>query len=195
MCVAATAGLVNTLTAVGTVVSMAATNQQAKAQAAAYNSQAEANEANARISREQAQDAIERGQEEEEKQRQKAARFKAGQKAAFAASGVDTTDGTPLDVLTDTAFASEVNAANIRYNAGQEALGFRRQANNYLYEAGADRAAASNAKSAGRMQMFSTLIGGATTMADRWNKLGKVSKKTNNNAYQGMGDFKSLNRY
>ncbi|WP_021167485.1 hypothetical protein SOV_17400 [Sporomusa ovata DSM 2662] len=170
MCVAAVAGAANALAAVGTVVSMAATNQQAKASAAAYNSQAEANDANARIAQQQAQDSVARGQVQEDQQRQKAARFKAQQKAAFAATGVDSTSGSSLEVLTDTAFGSEMDAANIRYNAGQEALGFRQQANNYTYQARSDRAAASNAKTAGKWQMASTLIGGATTIADRWNK-------------------------
>lgn len=175
MCVGAAAA--TALTAVGTVVSMAAANQQAKATAAAYNSQAEADEANARIAQQQAKDTLERGQAQEEEQRQKATRFKAQQKAAFAATGLDSTSGSPLDVLTDTEHVSEMDAANIRYNAGQESLGFRQQANNYLYQAGGNRAAASNAMKAGRMQMAATLIGGATTMADRWNKLGKTPKK------------------
>jgi hypothetical protein len=175
MCVVAAAAA-NALTAVGTVVSMAAANQQSKAQAAVYNSQAEANEQNAKIAQQQAKDAIQRGQVEEDQQRQKAARIKAQQQAQFAASGVDSTSGSALDVLTDTMYLSELDAANIRYNAGQEAFGHNQQANNYLFQARSDRAAASNTRKAGRMQMFSTLISGATTMADRFNKLGNGVK-------------------
>lgn len=151
---------------------MAATHQQAKAQASAYNSQAAANDANARQAQQQAQDALDRGRAAEEQERQKAARFQAQQKAAFAASGTDSTSGNALDVLTDTEYMGELNAANIRYNAGQESLGFRQQSNNYLFQARSDRAAASNARRAGRLQMATTLIGGATTIADRFNKLG-----------------------
>lgn len=171
MCVAVAAGAASALTAVGTVISMAAANQQAKATASAYNSQASAADANAKLAQQQAQDAQERGRAAEEQQRQKAARFRASQKAAFAASGVDSTSGSALDVLTDTMYLSELDAANIRYNAGQEAQGFKQQANNYLFQGRSDRAAASNAKKAGRLQMASSLISGATTIADRWNKL------------------------
>jgi len=159
------------LSVASTALGMAAANREAKATAAAYNSQAQTDEANARIARQQAEDAISRGQTEEDQLRQKATRFKASQKAAFAASGTDTTMGSAIDVITDTSFLSEQDAANVRYNASQQSLGFRQQANNYMFQARGNRAAAKNARTAGKMKMFSTLIGGATTMADRMNQM------------------------
>jgi hypothetical protein len=51
----------------------------------------------------------------------------ARQKTAYAASGVDTTSGTPLAVMADTRLMSDLDAARAENDAAVEAWGYRLQ--------------------------------------------------------------------
>lgn len=84
--------------------------------------------ANAETARRAATDAILRGQTEEELTRQRGARMIGAERAAIGAAGLEMTSGSPLQILTDTAGMTELDALTVRSNAAREAWGLQSQA-------------------------------------------------------------------
>ena len=132
---------------------------QAAASAAKYNNQVA--QMNATISERRAKDAIERGATEEQKKRQQVQQILGQQQAAMAANGVDLTFGSPLDTMVDTAVLGELDALTIRTNAYREEYDYRVQAANQ--RAGGQLALMEGkaAKTAGYLDAFGTVLGGA----------------------------------
>lgn len=155
-------------TAVGTVTTMMGQRQQAKAQAAQMNYQAGVDRNNKIIADRQAEDAIKRGQAEEEEHRRKVGQIKGAQRVAFASRGIDLGSDVVIDTLSDTAMLGELDALTIRNNAEREAYGYRVQGMNYEASAQNNALAAKNTKSAGKTAMFSTLLSGASTVAQNY---------------------------
>lgn len=156
MCIAALGGLGPIISAIGTGVSAIGTIAGAQAQAAAatYRKKQEAM---------LSEDALKRGAQEEEAQRRKQAALAGRQKAILAASNVDLGSGSPLAILGDTAQLGELDAQTIKDNA-------KREAN---YHTGNSQLAGMEAKSAstaGVIGAFSTVLGGASSLADKWYK-------------------------
>jgi len=75
----------------------------------------------------QADARIEAGKIEEQTQRTKTSQIKGQQKTSFAASGVDISSGSPVDILSDTAAIGELDALTIRSNAETDAYNLRMQ--------------------------------------------------------------------
>lgn len=120
-----------TAAAVGSLAfgAMGAYQQSAATKASAeYQSQVARNNA---ISAEyQAQDAIKRGEVAEAEQRRKTMMLKGTQTARLAANGIDISEGSPLQILSDTDWMGEQDALTIRDNANREAWGYRVQGQN-----------------------------------------------------------------
>lgn len=119
---------------------------------------------NAELARRQAAMVREQGQIDADKQRQLTSQRIGTQTAQLAVQGTDL-EGSPTDILGDTAKAGELDAQTIRSNAAKQAWG---------YEVGAANAGA-NAGLYGSFQPSylgagSSLLGGASTLADKWNK-------------------------
>ncbi len=169
MCVAAI-GLVASLAsaAVGAVGAM----QQANATAAAANYQAQVNENNAIIANRNAEDARKRGAVAEEEHRRKVSALQGRQTAVMSANGVDTTSGSPLDILADTAQMGELDALTIRGNADREAKGYEAQSMNFRAESGLNRMQAKSAKAAGTIGAVGAVVSGFGQVADKWYKMG-----------------------
>lgn len=110
---------------------MSAYQQSASAKASMeYQSQVARNNA---ISAEyQAQDALKRGENAEEQQRRRTAMLKGSQTARLAANGLDISEGSALQILSDTDWMGEVDALTVRDNAMREAWGLRQEGQNYL---------------------------------------------------------------
>lgn len=159
MCISAAA----ILSGLGTGVGAYSQIQQGRAQAAAYDYQARAADINADIAKRQAADATERGAAEAQRLKQEAVKFKGRQMAAAAASGATVT-GSAAGLLTETAYQSELDAANILYNSMRERWGLETQAASYIGQAGMARAAAAGAKQAGTIGALGTLLTGALTL-------------------------------
>jgi len=159
----------------GTLFGAYSQYQQGKAQQQAANYQADIEDRNAKLAMRQAEDATARGAQEELNLRRQTAKLKGSQIAAIGASGGDLS-GSAIDLLTDTAHQSELDAANIRYNSQRERWGYEVQASNHRGQANAYRAAASNAKKAGTMGAVGSLLTGATSLS---NSLYKKKKSTN----------------
>lgn len=88
----------------------------------------------------------------------------ASQKTAFAANGIALSSPTVTDVTVDTLNKASMDEAVIRYNADIANYNARTQAAGY-------RSAAANAVSAANTNAFTTLLGGASSVASAWSGL------------------------
>jgi hypothetical protein len=113
-------------------------------------------------------DAVLRGQVEEMNVRRRGWQVAGAQRAAVAASGIDLGTGSSLEVLSDTAMLTELDALTARNNAQREALGYKDQ-----------RMAADLegwlAKMRGKQQTFGTLLTGAAQATQMTYSLGSSS--------------------
>lgn len=91
---------------------------------------------NAQVSEWQAQDAIKRGETAEAQQRLRTKQFKGSQTARLAANGIDISEGSALNMLSDTDWMGEQDALNVRDNAAREAYAYRQQGSNSSANAG-----------------------------------------------------------
>lgn len=92
-------------------------------------------EHNARLSNLRAEEVEKEGKRQELLHRIKTNQLRGSQKAAAAASGVMVGEGSPADVLQDTAIMGEMDAMTIQYNTAMEAWAQRTQGTMYGIEA------------------------------------------------------------
>lgn len=137
---------------VGAITAASAANSQAKANRAIANN-------NAAIAEAAAQDAGKRGEQNAIQAQQRARQVASAQRAAFSARGVDISDGTAADVIEQTDFFGQQDAATARTNANKEAWNARAQKRGYEVEAAAN--------DPGRATTYS-LLGSATGVANRY---------------------------
>ena len=134
--------------------------QQGKATEKQYEYQAKVEEENAKIAQQNANVQRQQGIEEARLQRLKTASVIGSQKAAMAANGVDITQGTAVDVVSDTAAMGELDALQTQYNYEMKAMGYEAEANNFLNQANLDRISGKNAYQAGKINAISQGLGG-----------------------------------
>jgi hypothetical protein len=103
-------------------------HQQAVAQKQAANYQAQVDNNNATLADYKAETVARIGSIQEDRQRAKVRQMIGTQRAALAGNGLDLSEGTPLDLVTETAATGTEDALNIRYNAMREAWGYRQEA-------------------------------------------------------------------
>lgn len=150
------------LTVASTLIGAVGAIQQANAASAAASYNAQVGEMNARISDKRAQDAIDRGMDEEQQKRLDVAQIRGRQEAAMAANNVSVGFGSSLDTLVDSKTAGELDALTIRYNSEQEAYDNRVQAANQRADAQLNRMEAKSRRTAGYINAFGTVLGGAS---------------------------------
>lgn len=155
-------------TVASTALSAAGQIQQANATSAASGYQAEVARRNMQVMEWNAQRAQQEGQAEEDKARLRTAQIKGAQRAALASQGGDVNEGSNLDILGDTERAGETDALTIRSNAALRAYGFRVQGANAGAQAGLFDMASANATANLPFSVGSTLLGGASSLADKW---------------------------
>lgn len=139
---------------------------QAQAGNARYQSQVALN--NQKFADYNAELATQRGQQMEQAKRTETQDVIGAVRAASGASGVSANSGSPLRVQGDVAKLGDIDAMMIRANAAREAYGYRVQGANYGSEAGLLQSEAGQASRAGNLEAFTSLIGGASTVADKW---------------------------
>jgi hypothetical protein len=188
------------LTALGTAVSAYGQYRSAKASKKAGNtaaaaqekagtaareaseSQAELADYNAQVAELQSTDAVDRGADAESRFRTTVRKTIGEQRAGFAGGNIDVSYGSSVDIQADAAFLGEMDALQIRTNAGREAWGFKVQAEDYrkrgeimrkegLSAEAAARLNAQGTRESGRAAatanyfgMAGTLIGGTTSL-------------------------------
>ena len=158
----------------GTAVSAYGAMQQGKAasEAAAYNAQVAEN--NRIIADQNAEYAVRAGisKAEQESLRGRAAMGEI--KAAQAASAINTTLGSAVDVQTGAREANVLDVANVIQNAQLEAYGYRSEAANFGAEAGLARMEGKAAKSAGNISALGTLLSGAGAVSGKYGEYKKA---------------------
>lgn len=160
------AAVANTMLGIGAVATIAgvasgivggiSSYQQGKAQQAQAEYQAKVAEDNARIAQQNASNVRQEGIEESRMQRMKTLQTVSSQQASMAANGLDISQGTPLDVIEDTATMGELDALTTQYNSETKAQAYEQQANNFNNQANLDRIAGRNAMQAGKMNALSS---------------------------------------
>ncbi len=174
------------LTAASTVMGAIGQRQQAAASAGMANYQAQVARNNQMVAEWNAQRALQQGQVDEQNQRLKSAALLGSQRAALASQGGDVDSGSPLDVQADTARAGEYDAQTIRNNDALKAYGYRVQGANAGAEANLDDYKAASTMAALPYGIGSSLLGGASSLGDKY--LGFDSKGYFNNPNPGGTD-------
>lgn len=125
--------------------------------------QAKANHAiaqnNMAIADMQAEDSLKRGEQQAQEAQRKARAIASAQRAAYSARGLDISEGTPADVIEQTDFFGQADAATARTNARKEAWAYRARGRGYGIEASAN-----NPSNAFGMSLLSS----APAVASRW---------------------------
>lgn len=116
------------------------------------------NEYNAEMQKRAADDALQRGAIEAADKRQQTRQLIARQHAAQAASGFDTSQGTALDIMTETAGMGELDALKILNNAQRQASGLKASADLETFKGDA-------AANAGKLNAAGSILTGASTAA------------------------------
>ena len=153
-------------TAASTAFSVYNAINQANGQSDMANYNAAVARNNATMAEYQAQDAISRGKKAEEEHTRKVAALVGTQRNSMAARGLDISEGTPLDIMSDTELLGSIDQSTIRNNAEKEAWSARVQSGNYANQAGMYKLQADNAS-----PLFAgtgSLLTGAASVADKW---------------------------
>ena len=90
-----------------------------------------------------------------------------------AASGTDVNSGTNLAVQQSQQRVASENQMMIRSNASRKAYGYEVERTNLLNEASMDKQAGTNALISGGLNAAGSIIGGASSVSDKWLKFGQ----------------------
>jgi hypothetical protein len=153
---------------VGTFVQMAGQSAQYDAQANAAMYQAQVAKNNEKIAKMNASTTVLAGFDEQYKKGLETRALIGTQKAAQAANNIDVTSGSAKSVRDSTYILGRMDEMTIMQNATRKADQYMAQAMNYAAEAGLYEYQAETAETAKQFAMMSTLIGGATSFADKW---------------------------
>lgn len=149
------------------------------------NAQADIADRNAQLVSNKIADVEYQKQQKQKEIKQQKQQVKGSQMASMAASGVDSSYGTGLSAIADTNYTAQQDINETEYNAAKQEYGYNVEAANYRNQANATRQSAK-----------SGLIGGLLgTAGQYYSGLSTTNKKWNAQKYNGMGDFKSANRY
>ncbi len=140
--------------------------QQSSQSKAAYNYQAAVNRNNAMISEWNAQDAARRGEGDLIAQQRKTAAIMGTQRATLASRGIDLSEGTSLNILSDTAYLGEQDALTVKDNTAKNVWAAKVQANNDLSNAELLKMRADNENPL--MAGATSLLTGAGKVASSW---------------------------
>lgn len=149
-----------------TIMSTYGAYQQAKAQKQQAEYQSAVARNNQIIAERNAKEIEKQGKTEANRYRARVEQLSAEQTVGLAGQGVDVTEGTSIDLLSDTAELGEFDAKKIESNAGRQAYNARVQGMNYGAQAGlySAQAGAINPLFEG----VSTLLSTGTSAASKW---------------------------
>lgn len=154
----------------GTVLQAGGAYEAGNAQSQMYGYQAQVAANNATIERSNAAQTLAAGNVQESDQKLKTGEIVGSQRAAQASNGLDVNFGSNVDVRNSTQSVGDLDAAMIHYNAARTAYGQKLTANNFQDQAELDTQAAKNSKQAGALKALTTLIGGASSTASKYNQ-------------------------
>ena len=145
---------------VGTVISAYGQIQAGRAAAAQANYQSKVAQNNQIIAQQNAEAARDKGRADAEDKRRETAQRAGRQRAQLAAQGFDVSEGTSLDILSDTAELGELDVLRIEADADQRARNYQIQGDNLQAESDLLKVSGKNAARAGQIGAFSTLLTG-----------------------------------
>jgi hypothetical protein len=156
------------LTGVSAAVSAVGAIQQGRAASNAANYQAQVARNNQVIADQNASFALQQGQQQTAAKQQQTAQTISDQRAITAASGIDPNRGSSVRIQGDTAALGALDAATISNNAARTAWGYETQGIDFGAQASLLQSQASSASTAGELGAFSSVIGGASSVASKW---------------------------
>jgi hypothetical protein len=142
------------------------------AQGAARGAKAQGNyqgaiyDQNASLADQQAKDALAIGEDQVSQHRAEVRQLIGSERAALGAQGIAIDSGSALDVQTNSAAMGELDTQRIVNNAKRRAWGFSAEAAGYRSQAVLARMAGDNAAQTYRNAGFSTLLTGASNIAN-----------------------------
>lgn len=154
--------------AVGAAASAAGAEQQGKANSAMYAYQAQVAQNNQVIANQLAAQATQAGEANVDTKRLQTAGVIGSELAAQGASGLDVNKGSNVDVRSSAAELGELDALTIRNNAARTAYGYQVQGLNYGAQASLNTAGSQSALTAGNLQAFTSLAGGAGSVSEKF---------------------------
>ena len=173
------------LGAVGTATAVAGAENQAKAQSNALQYQAQVAQNNQVIANQLGAQATQAGAVQEQEKRQQTAAVIGSQLAGQSASGLDVNapGSSAVDVRSSAAELGELDALTIRSNTARTAYGYAAEGLSYQAQAGLDMAGSQNALTAGNLNAFASLAGGASSISDKWLKYQNAGLLTDTSSY------------
>lgn len=135
------------------------------AAAKASESEAELADFNADVATRQAGDTLDRGNQQADQFRTQVRGAIGTQRTVQAASGVDVSSGSAVDVQADAAYVGKLDEMTLRANATRAAWGYTVNALNYRQQALIDRQKGAAQITAGDASATAGLIAGAGTLA------------------------------
>lgn len=145
---------------------------EGKAGAAAYQAQVARN--NAIIAERNAVEATHSGETVAMSNDMKTRATVGNQIVAQAANGLDVGSGTNLAIQESARDLGRLDTMTILHNAAKNAQGFRAQGMNFQAEGLLKDAESHNAKVAGEYSVATSLLGGATSVADKWSSYSRM---------------------
>jgi hypothetical protein len=154
--------------ALGAAASAVGSYEQGRAASNAANYQAQVARNNQVIADQNASFALQQGQQQVAAKQQQTAQTISDQRAITAASGIDPNRGSSVRIQGDTAALGALDAATISNNAARTAWGYQTQAGDFGAQASLLQSQASSATASGELGAFSSIIGGASSVANKW---------------------------
>lgn len=155
-------------TAVGGITSAFGAIQGGGAEAAMYNYRAGVAQLNRQIAQQNAEYEVKAGEVQAQEVGMKT-RYEVGRiRAAQGASGLDVNKGSAADVRISQEEIGEEDQATTRANAARRAYGYEVEGMGYQAESRLDVAAGEQARTSGYIKAASSLLGGASSVADKW---------------------------
>jgi hypothetical protein len=152
----------------GGVLGAFGADRKADAEQEAYGYKAQVARNNAIIAERNAQAAIESGDVAGQVSGLKTKNLVAQQLVVQAGSGLDVNTGSAVDVRQSAADLGRLDTLTIINNALKQSKGYKAQAGNFLAEADLNESAGRYAREAGDIGIMTSLLGGATSVGDKW---------------------------
>lgn len=172
----------------GTGLSMASALLGGKSSSKTYMYQAGVAEVNKKIALQNADFARETGEKEAQSFGTKVAYRRGDIKVNQAASGLNVNSGSNLEVQRSQELTDATDMATIRDSAARRAYGFETEAASQDAQSKAYKSAAKNAKTSGFIGAMTSLVGGATSVADKWTQGKQLGLWGGSEATQTLND-------
>lgn len=143
---------------------------------------------NAKIAEQNAQYASMEGEQSASKYGMGAAQRNSEIKAVQSASGLDVNSGSNKQVQDSAQLVSNMDMAQIRQNAAKVAFDYKTQAGNFSMQAMGDIMGAQNTLAAGPTNAAASIIGSASSVADKWLTTSKLGTYKLGGGGTALGD-------